>query len=208
MGGLPDAVQQRGAADRRRHLRGDTRPPVATQGQAKALMQAPQALGVTRPRPGNVGQTFAKGPPRTRLVDAAKAANMNQQHDRPAETRQIAKAAPVMAVNSSGGDPALGTRCGRRDPSGTQGQPAEAVIDLVNDMKMREQIERVESDRQSKNRVCFDPHPYGAARTEKTSPQHTGLIRFEWQISQSLPVHTKLRRTPYSMPINTRDSGR
>ncbi|MGE5769298.1 MAG: hypothetical protein ACM32G_03280, partial [Betaproteobacteria bacterium] len=43
----------------------------------------------------------------------------------------------------------------------------------INDMEMREQIERVESDRQSRNRVCFDPHPYGAARTEKTSPQHT-----------------------------------
>jgi hypothetical protein len=44
-------------------------------------------------------------------------------------------------------------------------------------MEMREQIERVESDRQSRNHVCFDPHPYGAARTEKTSPQHTVPIR-------------------------------
>jgi hypothetical protein len=142
-------------------------------------MQGPQALGVTRPRPGDAGQTFAEGPPRTPLVDAAKATNMNQQHDRPAEARQIAKAAPVMAMNPAGSNPTFraGCRCG--DLSGTQGQPAEAGIDVVNDTKLREQIERVGSDRQSKNHVCFDPHPYGAARTEKTSPRHTGLIRFE-----------------------------
>jgi hypothetical protein len=158
-------------------------------------MHAPQALRVTRPRPGNAGQTFGKGPPRTRLIDAAKAANMNQQHHRPAKARQIAKAAPVMALNPPGSDPTFRTGCRRRDPSGPKGDPAEAVIDLVNDMEMREQIESVESDHQFKNYVCFDPHPYGAARTEKTSSRRTASTRFKRQIRHPLPVHTKLRRT-------------
>src|SRR5512134_1152897 len=155
---LPNAVQQRGAADRRRQRRGDARTAVA----AQALMQAPQALGMTRPRPGNAGQTFAEGPPRTPLVDAAKATNMNQQHHRPAEARQIActkwtpqgvKAAPVMAMNPIASNPAFTTGCRCADPSGAQGDPAEARIDLVNDLEMREQIKRVESDRQFKSYV-------------------------------------------------------
>ena len=95
---------------------------------------------------GNAGQTFGKGPPRARLVDAAKAANMNQQHHRSAKARQTAKAAPVMAVNPPRGNPAFRAGYGRRDPSGAQGDPAKAVINVVNDLEMREQIESMKSD--------------------------------------------------------------
>ena len=57
---------------------------------------------------------------------------------------------------------------------------------MFNDTKMREQIESVESDRQSENRVCLDPYPYGQTDIEKTSPRHTVLIRFKRPIRQPL----------------------
>ncbi|KJB89974.1 hypothetical protein N826_08820 [Skermanella aerolata KACC 11604] len=96
---LADAAQQRRGADRDCHPARQARSGIAAQCQGHGMVQGAKTIGVASPGPGYGIGTFGEGPLAADGVYTAEAADAHQKNKPLPQARNVAEAAPVVAVN-------------------------------------------------------------------------------------------------------------
>jgi hypothetical protein len=143
---LADAAQQGRAADRHAGPGGQPRARLGAQGQGDGLVNRAQPVGMTGSGPGKARQALAERASWASGIEAAKAPDPDEQDDGAAETRQIAQAAPVMAMHAMRSGLAFGAvRC-CRGPLRLQADATTARVYSAKDVQIIEKSERVQGD--------------------------------------------------------------
>jgi hypothetical protein len=116
------------------------------------MVNRAQAVGMTGSGPGNLRQALTERVSRAGVIEASKAPDLDEQDDGAAETRQIAQAAPVMAMHAMRSGPAVGAvRC-CRGPLRLQADAMTARVYLVDDIQIIEKSKRVQGDQSAIHR--------------------------------------------------------
>ena len=132
--GLADAAQQGRAADRHAGPGGQPRARLGARGQGDGMVSRAQPVGMTGSGPGKPRQALAERASWAGIVEASEAPDPDEQDDGAAETRQIAQAAPVMAMHAMRSGPAVGAvRC-CRGPLRLQADAMTARVYSVDDI--------------------------------------------------------------------------
>jgi hypothetical protein len=144
--GLADAAQQGRAADRHAGPGGQPRARLGAQGQGDGMVSRAQPVGMTGSGPGKPWQALAERASWAGVVEASEAPDPDEQDDGTAETRQIAQAAPVMAMHAMRSGPAVGAVrrcCG--EPR-LQADAMTARVYSVDDVQIIENSKRLQGD--------------------------------------------------------------
>jgi hypothetical protein len=116
------------------------------------MVSRAQPVGMTGSGPGKTRQALAERVPWAGVVEASEAPDPDEQDDGAAETRQIAQAAPVMAMHAMRSGPAVGAVRGCRGPLRLQADAMTARVYSVNDVQIIEKSKRVQGDQSAIHR--------------------------------------------------------